>query len=988
MSKPHVYNMPSGAAFLPSLATGLREIYGERLQEALILLPTRRAVRALGNAFVGDKGASLLPRMRPLADINPEEPPFEPGELAGLVRPSIDPMQRRFEMAQLVFHAHQRTSDLPLDAAGALALADPLISILDDADMEKADLSRISELDEIQKFAAKHFQNAIELYKIVQEFWPKRLKEIGLMQPFERRVALLDALTEIWTNDPPKYPVIIAGSTGTLGASAQLMRCVAHMDEGMVILPGLNTAVPDEAWGDVGPQHPQNSLKNLIETIGVQRGEVPNWEYIAGGKASDMDARRRVISEALVPMEATGDWPSRIETLRKGAAKQAGDIFEQALQGLSLIEADNDEEEALSIALIMREVLETPDKTAALITPDPALARRVKARLRRWNVEVDYSQGEPLEETQLGAFLSAILSHYGHQDSEVNLAVLCKHPFMGVPDIRQDWTSFERRLRGGKRDKPDLGDFSAIPTLNAAFTPLLELEDAPANIWAKALAQTAEALASTPDQDGAARLWVNDAGEKAAKLIEELMSYAHPLPSMDIKGFVRLFGNLMRGKVVRPRYGMHPRLSILGPLEARMLTADRIILGGLNEGIWPAAPSIEPFLSRGMRETLHLSLPERRFGLSAHDFAELAANPDVILTRSKRSDDGPKVASRWLWRLKTLIKGALPETADTALLPAQGYLGWARALDFVAPQDVKPESRPAPTPPPDERWPQGRKLSITQIKTWIRDPYSVYAKHILGLFPLDDLDRPLDVRDYGNALHKGLENFTRAYPKELPKDAEERLVACFEVALKDFNYPEYDVAKERARLEKIAAQIVTWMTDRRQRGWAMRGVEVGAKLYLKDYDFTLTGYADMIEKGPLGYAVTDYKTGVPSSVKIVKAGFDPQLPLSAAMLQQGAFDKQTVGEVEELNYIRLKGAGDDKLEYPLTHTDRQAQPAPDYAVEAIQALGQLIETYDQIETSYPSQPRAQYTHDYGDYDHLARRDEWMRLGAEPSTGER
>ena len=253
--------------------------------------------------------------------------------------------------------------------------------------------------------------------------------------------------------------------------------------------------------------------------------------------------------------------------------------------------------------------------------------------------------------------------------------------------------------------------------MNAAFTPLLELEDVPANIWAKALAQTAEALASTPDQDGAARLWVNDAGEKAAKLIEELMSYAHPLPSMDIKGFTRLFGNLMRGKVVRPRYGMHPRLSILGPLEARMLTADRIILGGLNEGIWPAAPSIEPFLSRGMRETLHLSLPERRFGLSAHDFAELAANPDVILTRSKRSDDGPKVASRWLWRLKTLIKGALPETADTALLSAQDYLGWTRALDFVAPQDVKPESRPAPTPPPEERWPQGRKLSITQIKT-------------------------------------------------------------------------------------------------------------------------------------------------------------------------------------------------------------------------------------------------------------------------------
>ena len=230
--------MPSGTPFLPSLAMGLREIYKDRLQDALILLPTRRAVRALGNAFVSNKGASLLPRMRPLADINPEEPPFEPGELAGLVRPSIDPMQRRFEMAKLIFKYHENISKLPLDAAGALAMADPLISILDDADMEKADLSRISELDEIKQFAAEHFQNAITLYKIVQDFWPKRLAEIGLMQPFERRVALLDALTEIWEKEPPQYPVIIAGSTGTLGASAQLMRCVAHMKDGMVILPG------------------------------------------------------------------------------------------------------------------------------------------------------------------------------------------------------------------------------------------------------------------------------------------------------------------------------------------------------------------------------------------------------------------------------------------------------------------------------------------------------------------------------------------------------------------------------------------------------------------------------------------------------------------------------------------------------------------------------------------------------------------------------
>ena len=987
MTKPHVFNMPSGVDFLPSLAMGLRDIYGERLQDCLILLPTRRAVRALGNAFVGEEGASLLPRMRPLADINPEEPPFEPGELAGLVKPAIDPMQRRFEMAQLIFHYHKNISDLPLDAAGALALADPLIAILDDADMEQADLSRLSELDEIQKFASEHFQNAITLYKIVQDFWPKRLAEINLMQPFERRVALLEALTEIWEKEPPQYPVIIAGSTGTLGASARLMRSVAKMPEGMIILPGLNTAVPDEAWTDVGPQHPQNSLKNLINVIGIERGEVPEWGYISRGGSKDMDARRRVISEALVPIEATGDWPSRIETLRKGTDKAGGDLFENALNGLSLIEADNDEEEALSIALIMRETLETQGQTAALVTPDPALARRVKARLRRWDVEVDYSQGEPLEETSLGAFLTATLAHYENPASELELAVLCKHPLMGGNDTKKEWLAFEQELRGARK-KPSLKDLPIIDKLNQDFAPLLELTQATADVWAKALAKTAEGLATQDGVEGAARLWVNDAGEKAASLIEDLMKHGAYLPVMNCESFARLFGNLMRGKVVRPRYGTHPRLSILGPLEARMLTADRIILGGLNEGIWPSAPSIEPFLSRGMRQSLGLSLPERRFGLSAHDFAELAAKPEVILTRSKRSDDGPKVASRWLWRLQTLMKGALPESAEESLASANKYLDWARAMDFVEPEEVKTNqiSRPSPKPHPDDRWPnERRQLSITQIKIWIRDPYSIYARYILGLSPLDDLDRALDVRDYGNALHKGLEDFTNVHKTTLPKDAASLLVHSFKQAMRETHYPDYDIAKETARLEKIAAKIIPWMEDRRARGWAVRGVEVWGELFLKEQNFTLTGMADLIEKGPLGYAVTDYKTGMPPSSAVLDVGFDPQLPLTALMLREGAFDKQGTGETEELNYIHLKGAGDNEIEHPrasISIKGKLTRSGSEYADFGLEIISNLIASYSEADTGYASQPRAQFTHDYGDYDHLARRDEWMRLGAE------
>ncbi len=986
--------MPSGAAFLPSLAKGLREIYSERLNDALILLPTRRAVRALGEAFVGESGASLLPRMRPLADINPEEPPFEPGELAGLVKPAIDPMQRRFEMARLIFHYHKAISELPLDPAGALALADPLIAILDDAAMEEADISKITDLKEIQEFAAEHFKYAITLYEIVQDYWPKRLapNELDLMEPMQRRVALLNALTDIWEVTPPDYPVIVAGSTGTLGASARLMKCVAYMDDGMIVLPGLNNTVPDDAWKDVGPQHPQNSLKNLIEIIGVERGEVKNWPYLEGHTPKELDARRRVISESLVPIEATGDWPSRIANIKKGAAKGT-EPFSEALKGLSIIEADNDEEEALAIATILRETLE-PDSgigTAALVTPDPALARRVKSRLRRWNVEVDYSQGEPLEETPLGGFLTAIMDLVQDPENAHMISVLCKHPLstagLTPGQLKTEWSSHEYHMRAD-RDPPSLASFKAFSRVENMFKPLRDLSESSASDWAKGLVETAEALAATDETPGAPRLWVEDAGEKAASLIEDLMVHGDTLPIIDAEAFAKLLGALMRSRVVRPRYGTDPRLAILGPLEARMLDYDKVILGGLNEGIWPSAPSIEPFLSRGMRKTLGLSLPERRFGLSAHDFAELSANADVILTRSKRSDDGPKVASRWLWRLQTLMKGALGEAAAmSGLSDADKYLRWARNMDYVAPKDVEIAKRPEPRPPVDARWPKARKLSITQIKTWIRDPYSIYARHVLGLTPLADLQAPLDVRDYGNAIHTGLENFTNDYPKELPKDAEIRLIDYFKAAFAACNYPDYEIVKERARLEKISTQIIEWMRERRAQGWAMRKTEARIDYILEPQKFTLTGYADLIEKGPLGYAVTDYKTGAPSTLKVVQAGFDPQLPLTAYILAQGGVKGQGADKVDALNYVRIKGSGNSHdLVHPLTPPAKDGWPATDYAAEAHKALTELIAAFDQLETPYSSQPRAQYTHDYGDYDHLARRDEWARLGSASGEG--
>ncbi len=992
----NVVTIPAGARFLHILAQDLDKRFGERLNDALILLPTRRAVRELAEIMTGDTGARILPRMRPLGDIDPDEPPFEPGYLTGLVQPQMPGAQRRFQLAKLIGTMHKAKGEA-LDPAAKLSLVDPLLAILDDAAMEEVGLADMSKLDEIRKMAAAHFQEAATFYEILQTHWPKHLSGQNVMEPMARRVALLNALTNLWGNNPPKHPVIIAGSTGTLAANARLMGIVSELPDGLIVLPGLDKNMPETAWADIRlkdnivrdkrtgkdikypatPEHPQFPLKKLVAFLGVNYADVPT----IGDEKPGENPRLALISEALVPADATAGWPERIETLTQGAKNQ--NFFKEALDGLSIIDTRTDDEEAMTIALIMREAVESDTKTAALVTPDPALARRVKARLRRWNIDVDYTQGEPLEETSLGAFLMAILRLAEAPNAPLEMAALFKHPLTlcGQAEglVRQYWQQLERgQFRQGlEKALKGLND-EALKSWLSSLTPLLEEGTLGAPKWVNRLRDVAEDMASGPEEFGAIRLWREDAGEKAAALIEEILAYGEELGEMSLTEFSRLFAMLMRSKVVRPRYGTHPRLQILGPLEARMLTADTIILGGLNEGIWPQRPSHRPFLSRGMRVELGLSLPERRLGLAAHDFQQLASNPNVILTRAQRSADGPRVASRWLWRLRTLVKGGLGEAADSALAPARPYHHWARYLDYVSPDDVSEAKRPAPTPPVEARWPQGRrKLSVTKIRTWIRDPYAIYGQYVLGLKPLGNLSIAAGPREYGNALHKGIEIFLKEYKQNLPPDAPEKLADVLKAQFVAHGFDPIYLSRETVRLNRVAADLIEILRERNIEQADDILSEIQGEMKLGDVNFILTGQPDLIEKVRGEYTIFDFKTGSPPKEKVVKAGFDPQMPLLAAMVEAGAFKSVRPGPVVDLQYIRIKGAGEGQTVPSSIVGEKQVD---EYQADAIHDLKKLITEFDKETTAYYSQPRVQYKNDYGDYDLLARRAEWAKLG--------
>ncbi len=725
---PRWFTIPAHRPFLDDLARGLHEALSpqgpQALADALVLVPTRRGARALADAFVRTSGSSavLLPQIRALGDLDEGEPPFEPGDLSLELAPAISPLRRRFELARLIIE-HAPPLGRRLDAAGALELADALGQFLDAVEIEEpvyADAptslaERVETL--VEGDFAQHWRRSATFLAVATRLWPQRLQELGLVDAAARRVKLLRLLGERWKTAPPTTPLIAAGSTGTTPATADLLAIIAEAPQGCVVLPGLDKHLAGDAWEQVDEQHPQGALKRLLDRHDLDREQVLTWS--AREDASDAArglSRQRVINEALRPAKATADWRRQIAKLAKEAEQTGVDPIAEGLDGLSVVTARNEEEAATMAALLLREALETPDETCALVTPDQALARRVSAKLSRWGVEADSSAGAPLSQFPVGVLI-ALTVHAAVEPVKPSMLLgLLKHPYVRLGDddlaprvatlerlaLRgprpRNWAAIERRVLG-EETTPPAGRVAAAAlarhlqsALALAAAPFAS-GDADVVEAARALVHAIEALCA--DADGlTGNLWSGGAGEAAAALLASLIDDGDAMPRVDASGFDDLVGALIEGETVRTGGASHPRLRILGAIEARLVRADHVVLAGLEEGVWPQAAPIDPFLSRPMRKTLGLPPPERRIGLSAHDFAQAACAPRVVMLRTERRGGAPTVQSRWLWRLQTLAMGGgltlpgRPELAD-----------WAFALDAPLSEVPQLAPRPKPTPP-------------------------------------------------------------------------------------------------------------------------------------------------------------------------------------------------------------------------------------------------------------------------------------------------
>ncbi len=972
----NLFTIPPHGAFLDALAADwLHRAGGDPVAAAdgLILLPTRRAARALADAFLhaADGRPLLLPRIAAIGAL--DEAPLA---LAGALTlpPAVPAPVRLAQLTRLVMALDGRFG-APVNADQAWPLAAELAALMDEADRSEVDLAAVlpglAEGD-----YASHWGITLEFLRIVTAAWPNWLAENGLMNPAARQVALLRAQAAAWEREPPASPVLAAGSTGGIPAVARLLGVVARLPNGRVVLPGLDMDMPQAAWDALEDSHPQCALRRLLTRLGATRGDVDPMPASEPAPA----ARAALLNSALLPAGALASW------------RTAGPV---APDGMHRLAPADQQEEAVAIALVLRGALEQPNRRAALVTPDRDLAGRVAVELGRFGVVADDSAGERLADTPPAVFLRLLAATVAEALRPVPLLALLKHPLAAAgltpARCRAAARQLETAALRGPAPPPGLAGIAGriasdrlrefLDRVGACLASVLAVakagDAAPADAL-RALIEAAEALAAAPEQDGSIRLWAGEDGQALAALLGELLPALAVLPAQPVATLPGLLDAALAGAVVRSRRALrgrggveHPRIFILGLLEARLQRADLIVLGGLAEGVWPAAADPGPWMSRPMRAAAELPSPEEAVGLAAHDWLMAACSaPEVVLSCPLRRDGAPAVPARWLQRLDAMLLGA------GCALPEHPAAQWARALDQP---NAPPPRRPPPAPRPALAH-RPRTLRVTEIETWLRDPYAIYARRVLDLRALPVLEEAADASDYGLVVHEAVHQFLRETGTAFPPDAERRLVAATDAALDAQGLRPALAAWWRPRLRRIAAWVATAERDRRAGAGLSHIASERDGVWLAPVtpDFTLRGRADRIERRfDGGIAILDYKTGTPPSETQVEAGLAPQLLLEAAMAADGAFGPEMAGRACELTYWHLTGGFVPGKVISLFGQD--ADGIADQVDTARAKLSALVAAFDDPAHPYLSQPHPGQAPRFSDYTQLARVAEWAAL---------
>ncbi len=970
---PTVYTIPPHRAFADALVAGLLARAGGdplALARTTLLLPNNRARRSISDAFVrrAGEGGLLLPRMVVIGD--PElgdalGTAFDPADAADPVPPAIEPLERQLILARLVQDSRRLGGDA-IDAAEAMHLAADLARTLDQLIVEEIDPHRLR--DVVIPEQSIHWEVSLAALDAILHRWPDELSARKRIDLTERRNRLLDRAAAHWRAHPPEGAVVAAGITTSAPAIARLLRVVADLDQGMVVIPAIDCDMPAEEWDALGPNdseiegglprgiesHPQYHLKLLLDRMGIARGEVRRWRW--GGRIDAPAARSRAVAHAMAPAEFTAKWQRLRPADRRVSGVRAA-IF--ATPG----------EEAQAIALSLREALETPGRTAALVTPDRALARRVLAHLRRWGIEADDSAGEPFSLSPPGTLLLAAAEAMAEDFAPVPLLALLKHPLVRAGEGRLAWLDGVRRLDlalRGPRPPSGLDGISAFlaegtdrerARRGAAQDMWAEVRSLLAPLEAQGLGGLVAALREGVSALAGDAAWTGPAGRCAAELIAGLERHAPEGPALErVEAFPALLRDLFDGVAIRAPQRAHPRIAILGVLEARLEHADLVIAGGLNEGVWPAAPAPDPWLAPAIRRALGLPGLERRIGLAAHDFAGALGAPQVLITRAARDARAPTIASRFLLRLEAMTGGV---TRATRLNRLVGLVDRHEGSQILIP-------RPAPRPPVADR---PRRIAVTRLDRLQADPFAFYAGAMLRLDALDRVDADPTPAWRGTMIHSVFEAWMTedgCDPTRLRPRAEALLgrIAAHPVL--------------KALWEPRLMAAIDWAGERMLALKVEGRVPVAAEIFGETLidGIELYGKVDRIDRLADGsLAIVDYKTGMPPSKAQVEAGFALQLGLLGLIAERGGYEG-VAGIPLCFEYWSL---AKDKGAFGHVASPTTGKNALDPASFTARAEAQLREAIARwllgddpfVARLHPDQAA------YGDYDQLMRLDEWQ-----------
>jgi len=842
-------------------------------------------------------------------------------------------------------------------AAEAMRLATDLARTIDALLIEEVPIDRLAEAAADAPDLAIHWQRSLETVQVILKAWPERLRQQGKIDLAERRNRTLRRIAKRWSEQAPAGFTVAAGITTAAPAVAALLRTIAFSPNGLVVLPGLSLApvMPDEEWEALDQNqetHPQYHLKLLLNRLKVSRNEVETWRW--GGKSASPAVRGRAVAHAMTAADFSDKW---------SGLKPA----ERRLTGVRAAEAADPAAEALIVALALREAIDTPGITAALVTPDRELARRVSSLLRRWDIEADDSAGRPLSQSPAGILLLALTEAAAEELAPVPLLALLKHPLVGGEgDERLAWLdrvrTLDLALRGPRpagglegldrhfeekeREKRCKGCLAAWQAVRPRLLSLAGLFDKPLGIaaFATGLADAASPLAGDST-------WRGTDGRAAAALIADLQASISAGLTVTREDAVPMLGQLLDRQAVRPPYGGHPRVFIWGLLEARLQQADFLVLAGLNEGVWPAVPAPDPWLAPKIRSNLGLPGLDYRIGLAAHDFASALGAPRVLVTRARRDSRSPTIASRFWLRLQAMTGGLARDVRLERI---------AAALDDPGPP--QPAGRPRPSPPAEQR---PKRISVTAVDRLKADPFAFYAQAVLGLRQLDAVDADHTAAWKGSAVHEVLEKWLA----EDECDPDKLLDRARALLSGETIHPML-----RALWAPRLLEAIGWVAgeERANRAEGRRPVAAERKGVADVGGISLDGRADRIDRLADGtLAIIDYKTGKAPAQKAVDTGFALQLGLLGLIARAGGFG-DVKGEPAAHEYWSLAkhGAAFGKRSCP----DKE-MGAADFLAHAEANFREAAGKWLLGTEPFTAKLNPAFA-PYGDYDQLMRLEEW------------